>query len=678
MKILKSLLVIILFLFFIEPSITKAQTNTPNQFINIVNPVRISTYTKDPASSLEAEYEEIRKRNLPATWLLNYDVLSKEDLVSFTKQMDKGQELGIFVEITPRLAEESKVVYNKTDSWHRANSVFLSGYLQEDRKKMIDTLFAKFKEAFGYYPVSVGSWWNDSFSLQYMKEKYGITANLTCADQFLTDGYHIWGQYWGAPYYPSKYHTGIPAGLNSKLDLVNIQWAPRDPLKGYHSSLYSTQDYFTLPLNFDYFEKLISLYAEKHNNSFGQITVGLEGDLDATSYKGIYASQMQLISDLQKSGDFRVVTMKQFSNWYREEFKEGTPDYLIESEGLLNEDQKAIWYQSQNYRLGVVFDNKKSNLELIDLRTYSGNFQEPYYLSPNFGLDLFINIPSVIDSISNPQSKWEITNVKLISVERKQESVNLNFEGGKTIKLKPDAITLEGFTNLKIPSIVKNSPKLDFKENKNAITIYPKFSSTLNQGSFVFPDLSVKSTYFFMRPKVRLAGIGIGLIIAAITLLIFFLKKKRVFKYKLLMIVYFPLLTVPVIYSLVNIQLYSVNQQELDALEYLSALPAGKVAVKNNACLICKWKTKYPPPAFANKKDYVGWFGHKSLIYNTKLFETVSREEGRKEIAKIGAKYFYLVKYEGYTEEMPFSPGDLNVEKIFENANAQIWKLKDS
>ncbi|MCL4416690.1 MAG: hypothetical protein M1365_08360, partial [Actinobacteria bacterium] len=279
MKISQIASAIIILLFCVLPTSIFAKSDNPDQFINIVNPVRISSYTKDPVSGLNSEYEEIKKRGLPATWLLTYEVISNNDLVLAIKQMDKSQELGIFMEIAPEFANQAEVVYNKTDSWHRANSVFLSGYTQEDRKKLIDTIFIKFKETFGFYPTSVGAWWIDSYSLEYMKEKYGITANLTCADQFETDGYHIWGQYWGAPYYPSKNHAGIPAqDENSKLDLVTIQWAPRDPLNGYQSSAYSTQDYFALGFNIDYYEKLIRIYAEKHKNSFGQITLGLEGD----------------------------------------------------------------------------------------------------------------------------------------------------------------------------------------------------------------------------------------------------------------------------------------------------------------------------------------------------------------------------------------------------------------
>lgn len=678
MKIIITFL-ILLFLFLLLPS--KLSANNTNQFITIVNPVRISSYTKDPVASLNAEYEEIRKRNLSATWLLTYEVISRDDVVAAIKKLNKDQELGIFMEVTSQFAEQAKVKYNKTDSWHRANSLFLSGYTQEDRKKLIDVIFNKFKESFGYYPTSVGSWWNDSFSLGYMKDKYGITANLTCADQFETDGYHLWGQYWSTPFYPSKNHAGIPAkDANSKLDLVTIQWAPRDPLNGYYSSAYSIQDYFTQEQGIDYFEKLIKLYAESHLSNFGQITLGLEGDFTAETYKGNYAQQMQLISELEKSGNYQITTMWQFSDWYRSRFMDQTPDSFIESDDLLGKAQKAIWYQSPNYRIGMVYNEKESKLAIIDLRTYFSNFQEPYYLSPNFQIDLFINIPSVIDSMNNPQSKWEIDSLKLKSIENKEFGYNLNFENGKVIKLTKDSVVFDGFGQQLKPSIIiKNSPKLDIKKADDSFIIYPKSKYPYESEGLLFSDLSIQATYFLWRPKVQLLGIGIAGLIAVVSLFIlFFVKKKTAFKLKLLGMVYTPFLAAYVILFLTNSQIYSVNQSEIDTLDHLAVLPYGKVAVVRNGCLICRWQTKYPPPAFANKKNYVGWLSHKPIVYNASVFRAQSREEGRRELNKLRVKYIYLVRYEGYFDKMPFSPGDLNVEKIYENASTQIWKVKKS
>ena len=298
-----------------------------NQFATIINPVRISSL-KNPEVSLATEYSVIKAEQLSATWLLTFDALNNSKILSIVKNMDKKQELGIFLEVSQSFAEAADVSYHNTGFWHHANSVFLSGYTQEERKLLIDEVFRLFKDKMGYYPTSVGSWWTDSFSLAYMKEKYGITANLGCSDQFSTDGYKIWGQYWSTPFYPSKYHAGIPASdIFVKLDLVTIQWASRDPLNGYYSSLFSTQDYLLTRknLDFEYFKKLVNLYAFSNGNQFGQITVGLEADLSPETYNGEFSRQIIYLKSLEKEGKISIVNMHDFSLWYRNTFPDLSP-----------------------------------------------------------------------------------------------------------------------------------------------------------------------------------------------------------------------------------------------------------------------------------------------------------------------------------------------------------------
>ena len=38
--------------------------------------------------------------------------------------------------------------------------------------------------------------------------------------------------------------------------------------------------------------------------------------------------------------------------------------------------------------------------------------------------------------------------------------------------------------------------------------------------------------------------------------------------------------------------------------------------------------------------------------------------------------YIYLAKYEEYIEALPYLPDDLGLDKIYENGNAEIWKVK--
>jgi len=121
---------------------------------------------------------------------------------------------------------------------------------------------------------------------------------------------------------------------------------------------------------------------------------------------------------------------------------------------------------------------------------------------------------------------------------------------------------------------------------------------------------------------------------------------------------------------------YLIPQGEIYALDFLKKLPPGKVLVYDNECLQCEYHTEYKPPSFANVRGYVKKYGKHSIIYNSLVFKAKTIEEAKKEFNKLKVKYVYLVKFEYYSEKLPFSPGDLGVEKIFSNANAEIWSVK--
>lgn len=582
----KILLFVILWLLF-EPPPSLAQDG--RKFITIVNPVRISSYTENPPQSLKSEYAVIKQRGLPATWLLTYDALINQSINSVLKTMDRKQEFGVFLEITPAFAKEAGVTYHDSGFWHHATSVFLSGYTQEERKFLIDKVFEIFKRKFGYYPVSVGSWWTDSFSLGYMKEKYNITANLVCSDQFSTDGYQIWGQPWQIPYYPSKFFTAVPAANDSvKLDIVNLQWASRDPLNGYYHSIFSTQDYLLSDKNLDiaYFEKLTRLYLDQGKNEFGQIVVGLEADLGPEGYNKEFSKQMNLVQKLRDGAGVEIVTMKDFADWYRRKYPQTSPLNYLEAVDLLGSGVRAVWLQSSQYRLFYTIDPETQKITVRDLRFYNMALEEPYYYSPNRSFTLNINVPAVVDEVSFKESVREFgpeTEDIIQKFSKEKFSVSL---GGILIKgYSPEAIHF-------------------FKQKKAALSL-----------------LSGKGWNYFKKVD------------------------------------------------------YLIPQGEVYALNFLKNMSAGKVLVFDNECLQCEYHTKYKPPSFANLRNYVEKYGKHPITYNSSVFKAKTREEAKKEFNKLGIGYVYLVKFESYFEKLPFSPGDLGVEKIFSNANAEVWRV---
>lgn len=665
---------LLFFVFLLFPQFVIADDSFQNQFVTIVNPIRISTYSTNPAESLISQYSQVQKRGLPASWLLNYDVISNGGVVKVAQSMNSEQELGLFLEVTPSFAKDANVAYNKTDSWHRASSLFLSGYTQANRRKLIDRIFEKFKDVFGYYPSSVGAWWVDSYSLNYMKEKYNITANLTCADQFATDGYEIWGQYWSTPFYPSKIHAGIPAQTkNSKLDIVTIQWATRDPLNGYglkQASLFSTQDYFDI----NYFQKLLNIYAKSHSNKYGHITIGLEGDFPPNTYSGFFASQLEVINKESKEGTIKALNMKDFSDWYRKNFPDLSPAQIIESEDPLGKNIKTIWYQSPNFRINLTYNGDTQVTQVRDFRTYHENFYEPYYISPNRDLNLTINLPSEIDTASDIKENWSLFTDKLNNLDSKNEEISLYYLNHQ-IKISKDNIKIDGEIE-NLPNSIINSPLINVKKGTNEINLNPKRDWNFPAEGYLFRSLTQEGTFFLKQKKVILVQILTAIIFSISMYLIMKIKLSNMIKYVIVGVIIFSILGFSYRWYLSSSRLYLVPPAELDALNRLKLMSGKRVVVYDKVCLQCSWHTPNMPAVFANKRDYVKKITGKDILYNSKIFTSKTRPEAKQELDKLKADYIYLVRFEDYAELTPFSPGDLNIEEIYSNANAQIWRVR--
>lgn len=640
---------ILIFVPFVIPQNNTAfAEKASNSFISIVNPVRISSYTKNSGKSIKAQYEQIKNRNFPATWLITFDVLTNEEAISSLRKFDNKQELGLFFEVSPNFARASDVIYNQTDSWHRSNSLFLNGYSQQDRIKLINHLFNTFKKEFGYFPKSVGAWWIDAFSLEYMSEKYGVIANLNVADQAGTDGYSIWGTYWSSPYYPSKINAAFPANTKeNKLDVVTIRWASRDPLNGYkspderESTRFSTQDYFTIGLGHDYFESLLRLYT---NRDFGHITIGLEGDFPPEVYDGNFSTQLSIAQRLEADGEVKFLTMSDFANAYRNKYKIFSPSGLIESNDLLGGSKKIFWFQNPNYRIGLVYNSNSNQAEIIDLRSYYKDFTEPFYLSPNKQYDLFSIVPSIIDSKTDPGQKKRLDTGYLIS----SNNNSITFEKGK-VEFEERRIKLNGL-------------------GKDVI-VSQKFS--YSPDGLVFRQLNPKIPFAL---KSRISPVLIYFFIVLIFAVAFIVLKKKNRKYANYFI--FALIIVGLIYLLIRSgrNLY-VSQSEIDALFFLEGIKSGKVLLYDKDCLRCAWTGNNKPAAMEGRKDYVGKLTNKEILYSLDFVLAKNSNEARIILEKNNIGYIYLTKYEDYIEQIAFNPKDLGIKKIFENANAAIYEI---
>ena len=327
------------------------------KYVTIVNPIRGRELWVDKTlKPIDDQYQVINNLKLKATWLIQNDVFDDQELTKKIKEFNQDQELGLFLEVSPALTKKARVYYPTQTVWYSPKAVFLSAYGLNDRKKIIDQMVTDFKTTFGFLPKSAGAWWIDSWSQQYLENKYHITTVMICADQKTTDQYGIWGQWWGYPYHPSPDNILVPG--NSKT--VVIQWAQRDLEKAYAGSgplvsNFSLQanDYTSQGLDFNYFANLANQYLSVEK--LGQITVGLETGMESIGHEQEYEKQLTWIANNQ----IISLKMSEFGDKYRELYKNKNPEKIILGNWTLTPEYR------ENLSLGEK-TNYNSNLSFSD------------------------------------------------------------------------------------------------------------------------------------------------------------------------------------------------------------------------------------------------------------------------------------------------------------------------
>ena len=328
------------------------------KYVTIVNPIRSRDLWKiKTLTPIDNQYKIINNLNLKATWLIQDDVFGDQDLVKKLKEFDLNQEFGLFLEVSRNLTQKVRVYYPTETPWYSPKAVFLSAYDINDRQKLIDQMVFNFKNTFGYLPKSAGAWWIDSWSQQYLENKYQIKNLMIVADQKNTDNYGVWGQWWGYPYHPSPDNILIP----SDSPTVVIQWAQRDLKKAYQGSgplvsNYSLQanDYTSQGLDFKYFQNLADQYLSV--DPLGQITIGLETGLESVGQEQEYQKQLTWVS----KNKITSLTMSEFGDKYRSIYQNKNPENIMLGNWVLTPEfrQNSLLNEKTIYSPDISFSDK--------------------------------------------------------------------------------------------------------------------------------------------------------------------------------------------------------------------------------------------------------------------------------------------------------------------------------
>lgn len=381
------------------PVHTQAQ-ETPLKVI-IINQIRGEENCCRPGTdemvSLLNSTEEVE--DLPFVWALRYDVLKVDEQTKPFVDLPKTQTLGVLLEVTPQLASDSGVLYKgdlSGSDWSQARHAFLIGYAQPERQKLIDTAIGAFHQRFNRFPEFTVSWMIDSWSLAYLRQKYGVRVHELTREQYETDGYTLYGGIFNQPYFPSKTHPLLPASQSTGLDLLIVRQTVSDIEKNYGSakSYFTSQpnDYLANPAvtGFTYFTSLIETL--RSQKVAGAVAVlGLENSQEWESFKDEYVKQLAFVALEQKAGRLKIFSPVELYEAMSRVKQQAT---ILHSTSFPQDG--ALWYFGRNYRARI--EIRDGQAVLTDYRIFPPFLVDPYIVSPAEKSQAYWILPYLLDS----------------------------------------------------------------------------------------------------------------------------------------------------------------------------------------------------------------------------------------------------------------------------------------
>jgi len=364
------------------------------QIVNIINFVRAvePRMEMDLVTTVKEQIRLMKKHSLTGTFLLQYDALISDEYLEIFKDLDPEQfELGVWYEIVQPLAEDCGFVWRGRYPWDwHTHCGFSVGYTKEEREKLVDALYEKFKSIFGYYPRVFGSWLFDTHTARYIEEHYGADAFCNCKEQYGTDGYTLWGGYYGQGYYPSNKNVFMPAGkIENQINIPLFRMLGSDPVYQYDYEIDANrsnpvgQGVITLePVYHDRGggnDTWVDWYMKENFNgdclSFGYAQAGQENSFGWQAMEKGLTYQFALFEKLRDLGKITVEKLGETGRWYKETYKE-TPASAIVAHTAFDSDKNSVWYSSKHYRINLYGEHNK--MRIRDLHIFADNYTDPY------------------------------------------------------------------------------------------------------------------------------------------------------------------------------------------------------------------------------------------------------------------------------------------------------------
>lgn len=390
--------------------------------LNIVNFIR-GVEPRGPVDLLlpvQRQMDEIVRRGLPATWLLQYDALVSGPFVEHLKRrMPASHEVGFWFEMNQMLVEEAKVAWRGRPGYewdHYPSVAFSIGYTPEERIKLVDTAMAGFKRVWGFYPRSVASWNLDAISMAHMSEGYGVDAFAVCRDQIATDGFTIWG----APiagYYPSKRNCWSAAvDRSQQINTPVFRMLGQDPVYYYNKRSPlpdgrmvgepdTMEPVWTSGRSRSFVRAFLKMIASTGCGRFAYAQIGQENSFGWPDMAQALPEQLDALVALQRETAAHVETMGDSGRRFKAAFTQ-TP---VQTQVMLEDPyanttpaNQTVWFQSRFYRANLHVAGDL--VYLRDLTVYSDRLAQPFLDTPTRDFDVEQRLPAILDGYHWAQS----------------------------------------------------------------------------------------------------------------------------------------------------------------------------------------------------------------------------------------------------------------------------------
>jgi hypothetical protein len=276
-------------------------------------------------------------------------------------------------------------------------------FSMENKKQIVDEVFGKFFETFGFHPVSTGSYYMDAELINYIKKKYPMVkaAVATCWEEgpkAYRNANNSWytlldGGPWN-PWIPSKTNIHCPASdKDDDIGIVAVPHISRDLMAVFDGpgSYYGTHPQNILrgmvyeDREMPYFKNIVDQYRSmsKYNRGFsynmmfvgpGWMSKSGRWEADYDLLVKSYQDGMAYYEQLKKEGKAIDVTLDEFADLYRDDRAYTRPECTLWSDILYGSTRQQFWYADPWLRFCLDMNQGGA---MIDLRPYAAKLIRP-------------------------------------------------------------------------------------------------------------------------------------------------------------------------------------------------------------------------------------------------------------------------------------------------------------